>query len=171
LYFAVSSTSLDPDVLVKELLGDRGRAQYPAVRDAILRLPESTWERDVLEALAHPLPQRIALVNEQLAELDFMIGRWSRVPRVCASIASTTGLLLGAVALRIGLGGAQLADDVEITKVLNGVVADALGVVAIGVAGTVACVAIQHQARKVAKSRHAAADKLIERLESLSLSE
>jgi hypothetical protein len=156
---------------VKELLGDRGRAQYPAVRDAILRSPEASWERDVLEALAHPLPQRTALVNEQLAELDWMIGRWSHVPRVCASIASSTGFLLGAMALRIGLESATLADDAQITSALHGVVADALGVAAIGIAGTVACVAIQHQARRVAKNRHAAADKLVERLEALSARE
>jgi hypothetical protein len=168
LYFAISSTSLDPELLVKELLGDRGRAQFPAVRDAILRSPDATWERDVLEALAHPLPQRTALVNEQLAELDWMIGRWSRVPRVCASIASSTGFLLGAMALRIGLNDATLVDDAQISGVLHGVVADALGVAAIGIAGTIACVAFQHQALRVAKSRHAAADKLIERLEALS---
>jgi hypothetical protein len=168
LYFAVSSTSLDPDLLVKELLGDRGRAQYPAVRDAILRSPDATWERDVLEALSHPLPQRTALVNEQLAELDWMIARWNRVPRVCASIASSTGFLLGAMALRIGLGNATMETDDQISAALHSVVADALGVAAIGMAGTVACVAIQHQARKVAKSRQAAADKLIERLEALS---
>ena len=39
-------------------------------------------------------PARVALVNEQLAELDYLAQRWERVPRVCASISTSFGFLL-----------------------------------------------------------------------------
>ncbi|WP_394820602.1 hypothetical protein [Pendulispora albinea] len=169
LYFATTPTALDPAILLKELTGEKGRARYLDVCAAIAQTPEADWEREVVAALASPPELRAALINEQLSELDFRLQRWIRVPRVCASIASSAGFLLAASALRIGLGDIDTAVDADITEILNRAAFDALGIAALGMWGTVTCISIQMQARRASKARLQATDKWIERLESLAL--
>ena len=171
LDFAINPTPLDAGLLVKELLGARGRARYAAVCRAIAETPEAEWERDVVEALGADVEVRTARINEQLAELDYRLQRWIRVPRTCASIASSTGFLLAAVALRIGLARVDTLTDEALNDALQASALDALGVAALGMWGTVACISIQRHARSAAKERLDAADKLIERLETLGSSE
>ncbi|WP_394849313.1 hypothetical protein LZC95_17935 [Pendulispora brunnea] len=167
LYFATTPTALAPAPLVKALTGPKGRAAYADVCAAIVATPDADWERDVVEALAQPPGLRAALINEQLSELDWRLQRWIRVPRVCASISSSAGFLLAAMALRIGLAGIENLADVDVGERLNAAALDALGIAALGMWGTVTCISIQMQARRVVKSRLEATDKWIERLEAL----
>jgi len=168
LYFAASPTALDPARVLSALRGDQGRARYAQIAAAMRADDEAPWERALFEALAQPADVRAALVNEQLMELDFTTQRWERVPRVCASIASSTGFLLAALALRNGLNDpAAFADDTR-HEVINQALTSAVDVAAIGIAGATFCVAALMRARKLARARRDAVDKLVERLETLA---
>jgi hypothetical protein len=125
------------------------------------------WERSVLDAAASPAEQRVALLNEQLQELDWRIQRWARVPRVCASITTSSGFLLATVAMREGLVAAPGMPPELQDLAMRAAMTYAIDVAAIGLAGAAFCMAIQFRARKAAKDRAEAADKLVERLEAL----
>jgi hypothetical protein len=161
LSFAIAPTPFDHKIL-REAVDD---ADGEKLRAAVAREPAATWEQELFAAIALPEAERAALVNEALAEIDFRLGRWSRVPRVCASIASSAGLLCGAIALRSGLEDVSHAPDGAIDSVLNRAVSNSLGVAALGIAAAVACIAIDAEARRAVKSRRLAADLLTERLE------
>jgi hypothetical protein len=163
LYFALTAVALDPDELLVALRGDAGRARFPQVAAAIRREPRAEIERELLDAVtANSGTLRVALVNEQLGELDYRVQRWARVPRVCASVASSSAFLLASLALRNAL--ADTTDTIDV----NGAVIDAINVAAIGMTGAAFCIAIQFRARKLAKTRLTAADKLVERFEALA---
>jgi hypothetical protein len=129
--------------------------------------PNADWERDLLQTLAAPPELRVALVNEQLTELDYRLQRWARVPRVCASISTSVGFMLATLVLRTALAD---AGDVPIEVgelVIRGLVGDALTVGAMGIVGTAFCIGAQGEARRIARARGKGADRLVERLESL----
>jgi len=114
---------------------------------------------------------RVFLLNEQRQELDWRAQRWARVPRVCASIAASSGLLLATLALRQGLGvSAELPLELQQAG-LHAALLDALDVAAIGLAGTAFCIAIQRRARTIAKEQATAADRLVDRVERLDRGE
>src|SRR5579863_5775323 len=95
-------------MLVEALAGDRADALLRALPAAVASDGRMAWERDLLAAFDEGEPrQRDALVNEQLLELEGRLARFSRVPRVCASIATSAGLLFGSLALLQGLGSAE----------------------------------------------------------------
>ncbi len=167
LAFVMDATWLDPARLLRALQGDRGRARHPRILAAIAAEAGAAWEREICDALAEGGPAGAARVNEQLRELDWRMQRWSRVPRVCASIASSSGFLLASLALRNGLTAASASPDGTMSDALQGLVTQALGVAAFGVAGTVWCIALQRQATQETRIRAVAADKLVERLETL----
>ena len=82
--------------------GPRRRASR-SLRAALASDERFAWERDLLAAFDEADErQRDALVNEQLLELEGRLTRSARVPRVCASIATSAGLLFGSLALRAG---------------------------------------------------------------------
>jgi hypothetical protein len=129
--------------------------------------PGADWERDAVLALAQPLELRPALVGELMTELDFRAQSWSRVPRVCASLASSFGFLLATLSLRLGL--ADLAGPVGDSSVLavNDAILDALDVAAVGLVGTALCIAIHYRARASLAGRLAASERLVELMGSL----
>jgi hypothetical protein len=149
---------LDPQLLV---VAGRGRipGDWARLRDTIAACEAATWERDLLAALEAPdEPSRVALVNEQLRELDWRAHRWSRVPRVCASVTTSAGFLFACVALT---GAVALpTDDAGVALV------SAVNALAIGMAGTSFCVAVHLRARRIVSERLAAAERFVEVLES-----
>jgi hypothetical protein len=167
VWFAANATALHPEDICAALAKADGPGAVEALREFVAKEPAADWERDLLEALAAPPPQRAALENEQLTELDYRIQRWARVPRVCASIATSFGFMLATLILRNGL--ADSGDiPVEVGElVLRGLVGDALTVGAMGIVGTTFCIGAQSEARRIAKARVVGADKLVERLEDL----
>ena len=166
LRFATSPIALHPVVWRKALESGKG----DAVERAIATEPAASWERELSVALHEPNPElRAGLVNEQLRELDFRLTRWERVPRVCASIASSAGFLLGSLVLRFGLVAAGNGPEEGRGDVINGVVVQAISVAAFGVAGATFAVATQYRARKAARAFQQAADALVEALESSKL--
>lgn len=136
------------------------------VRDAVAAEPEPTWERDLFQALSEGDPRsRDALVTEQLLELDWTAQRWARVPRVCASIATSAGFLFGCIAL---LQGLSLPSEEGSTPALGVSLFAALNALTIGIAGTAFCVAVHLRARRVVRERHQATERLVARLLALS---
>jgi hypothetical protein len=171
VWFAANATALHPEDIHAALARAKGPEAIAALRELVANEPDADWERELLDALTAPVAHRIALVNEQLTELDYRIQRWARVPRVCASIATSFGFMLATLVLRKGL--ADTGDvPVEVGEmVLKGLVADALMVGAMGLIGTAFCIGAQSEARRIAKGRSVGADKLVERLEELLLAE
>ena len=167
VWFAANATALHPEDLHAALARAKGPEAIVALRELVASEPAADWERDLLDALAAPVAQRIALVNEQLTELDYRIQRWARVPRVCASIATSFGFMLATLVLREGLADTGEV-PVEVGEmILKGLVADALMVGAMGLIGTAFCIGAQSEAKRIAKARSVGADKLVERLEEL----
>jgi hypothetical protein len=171
VWFAANATALHPEDIHAALASAKGPEAITALRELVANEPDADWERELLDALTAPVAHRIALVNEQLTELDYRIQRWARVPRVCASIATSFGFMLATLVLRKGL--ADTGDvPIEVGEmVLKGLVADALMVGAMGLIGTAFCIGAQSEARRIAKGRSVGADKLVERLEELLLAE
>lgn len=178
LWFVTTATAFDPDAVLEALhvrrtskgravpADDRVRAGIEALRQAVIGAPDADWERDLFAALdADDANTRAALVNEQLTELDYRIQRWARVPRVCASIATSFGFLLATLVLRRGLYAADLTGDVG-ELFVRGLVGDAFTVALFGVVGTAFCIAAQSAAKRLAKRRIEAADALVGHLES-----
>jgi hypothetical protein len=126
------------------------------------------WEQSVLQAGGGPPAERVALFNEELQELDWRVQRWARVPRVCASIATSSGLLLATLALREGLlVSTEMPAELRELAIHQALI-HAVDVAAIGLAGAAFCISVQIRARKAARDRAEAADKLVERLEALA---
>jgi hypothetical protein len=160
--FAAELTALDPKLLLAAIRGSETRDSprfWGALRAEISALPGAAWERELLSALALDGASRVALVNEQLSELDHRSQRWARVPRVCASVSTSFGFLLAALAMRAGLA----VDTLDVSAGVTG----AVNALTFGIAGTAFCVAAQSRARSILKERLAATDKLVERLEAL----
>jgi hypothetical protein len=163
LAWAVAPTSLDA-VLLLGATND-GKA-WATLRDAVASHPGPTWEGDLFQALAEHDPRsRDALVTEQLLELDWIAQRWSRVPRVCASIATSAGFLFGCVAL---LQGLALPSEEGSAPALGTALFSALNALTIGIAGTAFCVAVHLRARRVVRERHQATERLVARLSTLA---
>jgi len=160
---AVEVSGLDLEALaaaVRKAGPAAGATVWRGLCAEIQELAEGTWERDLVLALGAPGAARVALVNEQLGELDYRSQRWARVPRVCASICSSSGFLLASLAMRTALA----SDSVDVQEAVAG----AINVAAVGIAGASFCVAAHVRSRALVKDRLAAADKLVERIEALA---
>lgn len=174
LVFVYEAVSFDPELLLRDLRGDEGRARAPKILERLVeesRPEEAGGDRDLFEALADRSELAPARIVQALIELDFRFSRWARVPRVCASIASSAGFLLASWALRLALVAAPAAADNRedpFREALNQALMAALGVVAVGAAGTVTCLAIFYEARRVTRLRRDATEKLVERLEQIA---
>jgi hypothetical protein len=166
LKFALAPTGMDPEALALALSrSSPGELGLGRLEDAVAREPRAGWERALFESLRVASPEREALVNEQLTELDYLVQKWVRVPRVCASICTSTGFLLAAAVLRASLAApAETMDG----QAVDAAVIQAIDVAAIGLAGAAFCIAIQMRARKAAASTAVAFDRLVERLEKAS---
>jgi hypothetical protein len=162
---AVDLTSLHPGLLLDALKGDDAPAVCAKLYDAVATDSRFDWERDLLSAFTVAPPMREALVNEQLTELDWRAQRWARIPRVCASVATSAGFLLASIALVQGLS-APADDDTPLGT--REAIVGALSALAIGIAGTSFCYAVHVRARRIVRDRLAAVDRLIVRLESVS---
>ena len=157
--------------LVHALRGDVGRSRFEAMRRVLADELDADWERELAHAFDKIGEQRTARINELLGDLDHMVQAWARVPRVCASIAASSGFLLASLALRNGL---TVAGDLPLEVqdfAIHQAVRDGIDVAAIGICGAVTCITIGYRATKAAKARLVATDQLVERMEALAGSE
>jgi hypothetical protein len=166
LAWAVAPAGLDSRLLSEALGGDGGAAMWRSLRRELARHGGFRWERELFAAFDEPEgPARDALVNEQLLEFEARAERWLRVPRVCASIGTSTGLLFGSIALLQGL--AVPAGDAA-NEAVQAALASALGSVSLGIAATSFCVAAHVRAGRTARRARAGVDALVERLRCVS---
>jgi hypothetical protein len=162
LYLSTHSLAFHPAVWLDYIR----RGEGAVVLRAIAKGSGATWEREVVAAVAEPHDDaRVARVNEQLSELDFHLTRWQRVPRVCASVASSSGFLFGSLVLRYGLVAVGNGPEEGRSDAINGVVLQALSVAALGVAGTTFAIAAQYRARNAVKAIQRDADALVQLLD------
>jgi hypothetical protein len=163
LFIVTTPTLLVPDDVIDALTCGATLA------DLRRGVDEGSWEHDLFEALRHPQPEaRAALVNEQLSELDRRMKEWDRVPRVCASVATSVGILLGCMVLRQGLATAPDLSGELGELFVRSVLGDAISVACFGIVGTAFCIGAHAQAKRLAKIRMEAADRMVERLEALA---
>ena len=166
LAWAVAPIDLEPRSVLKALEGDRANEVLPGLAAALVSDSRFAWERDLLAAFDEADGrQREALINEQLLELEGRMARSARVPRVCASIATSAGLLFGSLALLQGLAVPEEGQDAS--SATRAALSTALGAVALGIAATAFCVAVHVRAARVSKERRVALDELVTRLERL----
>jgi AhpD family alkylhydroperoxidase len=165
LAHAVAPIGLEPRMLTKALEGERAEAVFQSLRVTAAVGGRLAWESELLAAFAEDDERRReALVGEHLLELEGRLTRSSRVPRVCASIASSAGLLFGTLGLLQGPGIPQETGGAIATQ---GAFASALAAVALGIAATAFCVAVHVRAARVERERRAAIDELVSVLQRL----
>jgi hypothetical protein len=159
LAVAVAPTSLDPKLLLDALSREDART-WPRIRDTLLALGVP-WESDVVAAFTlDSEAAREACLDEQMLELEWRSQRLSRVPRVCASIATSAGFLFASVAVLHGLSD----PEPDTTRTLM----TALNSLTVGVAGMSFCVAVHLRARRVLRERLASIQRLIGRFRVLA---
>lgn len=164
LWLVIAPTAIHPDDLVAAL--SEGET-FETLRSLVARAPEAAWERDLFAALGAPTEEaRAALVNEQLTELDYRLQAWARVPRVCASLASSVGLILGVLVLRRGVAD----DSLDLTgeageQIVWGYVVEAITAVLFGLVATLFSIGAHVLARRLTKLHLEATDRMIAELE------
>jgi hypothetical protein len=159
LTVAVSPTSLDAGELRRALTGSLA---FQRLRAAIGAASETHWERDLFAAFAERDPRRReALVNEQLTEFDGMATAWSRVPRICASLATSAGFLFASISLLRSMGGTE-------TPSVGAALVSAVDAFSLGVLAAAFCAVIHVRAARAERHAVQAVDRLVERLEALS---
>lgn len=162
---AVAPISLEPRMVLQALEGEHAGETLRSLGTALGSDPRLAWERDLFAAFEESDAQvRAARVNEQLFELEGRLTRSARVPRVCASIATSAGLLFGSLALLRGLAVPEGEDSVAVS---HAALSSALGAVSLGIAATAFCVAVHVRAGRVSAQRRMAIDELVTRLERL----
>lgn len=165
LRWAVAPTALSP-ALLTEAIAEGGAVVRARLCEAIALDREAVWEHQLLAAFAERDQRgRDALLGEQLTELEGRTARWARVPRACASIATSAGFFFASIALLRAVGTAAPSESPE------GAYASlmpALDALAVGIAGTSFCVAIHVRARRALHRWNAAADRLVARLQSIA---
>jgi len=160
----VALTTLHPGPLLDALKGDDPLVVCAKLHAAIGSDEHFAWERDLLAVVVPIQPRaREAQVNEQLTELDGRVERWARVPRVCASVATSAGFLLASVSIVRGLA-VPAADDAPVGA--RAAIEGALDALTIGIAGAAFCYSVHVRARRLVRDRLAEVDRLVLRLEA-----
>lgn len=154
--------------LLSAALGRDVMRNAAKLRDAIVESDRAVWEEAVLAALTeNSAAARDARLGEELTEFERLAYRWSRVPRVCASVASSAGFLFASISLIHDLS----AFDPAATGAagLQAAVSSALDALAIGLAGAAFCAAVHLRARRAVRERVDAAVRFVDKLQALAV--
>lgn len=163
------ATALDTQVVL-EVLRRRPQHEWVAAFASLASAtPAGSFERDLADALRAPRAKRAALVHAALRELDFELGRWLKVPRLCASISTSGCLFVGTMILRAALVSGDVFDTDLTELVTVGLAGRALDVAATGVVGAAACIALHGASLRLKRAEAAGADGLVEALEESAL--
>jgi hypothetical protein len=165
----LGATALDTESVLQALRQRPKHEWVSAFETLARRAPESSFERALAEALRAPRAKRAALVHAVLRELDFELGRWLKVPRLCASIATSGCLFVGTMILRAALVSGDVFDTDLTDLVTVGVAGRALDVAATGIVGAAACIGLHGASLKLKRAEATGADRLVEALEEGAL--
>jgi hypothetical protein len=159
---AVAPTGLDHETLRGGLAGSDGPQARARLGASLAEAPADAWERGLVEACNEPDESvRVALVNEQLSELEVLANRWAGVPRVCARLATSVGFLCATIIL---LEGLAMPEGDSFPDALHAALLAAVGSLAAGIAGTAFSAAVHFRARRLRKAASVAADRLVRAL-------
>lgn len=162
LVWALCPTPFDARLL-SAALGAEAPRNAAKLCEALGASVHADWEVAVLRAAAEPSTDaRNALLSEQLTEFDGLAQRWSAVPRVCASMATSAGFLFASIGLIRDLSTFDPASTGP--DAMQSALFAALDALAIGVAATSFCAAVHVRARRAARERTEAAERLVEKL-------
>ena len=163
----VDATAVNPREVARVLRIGESREKAKRLFTWAKNEPVADLERDLLEAMTTLEGEvQVAHVNAVLTEVDHRLHVHLRVPRVCARLSSSVGLLCGAMALRHGLVEGSL-DLPPSELLLHGPIADLLAAVLMGISGAVWCASAARAVKKIADERLSAEDVLVERLEAV----
>ncbi len=172
LAWATAPVGLDLRLLDDALAARPSVASVRALRGAMGEDPAFAWEAALLDAFA-AVDDRLrgGLLGECMLDLQGLTGRWARVPRVCASVATSTGFLAATIVLLDSLGGPAPGPgpgDTGPSGALHAAMASAVGAFALGLAGAAFCGAAHVRARRAVARRLEETARLVDRLEALS---
>jgi len=116
---------------------------------------------------------RSAAVEEQLHEVAYRLRRWDRVPRVCASIASSGAWVAATWRLRHVLLGSEPVELVQVPGMslvlsafgVSAAIAEVVVIALMGIAAAAVCLSIHKKASRRARLRFAAIERWVELLE------
>jgi hypothetical protein len=130
---------------------------------AVEAAPNADWERGLFAAFAERDEHvREALVNELLTEVSRRTTAWARVPRICASLATSTGFLFALISLLRSWGGEESALAIGPAFVAS---ADAFS---FGIMGAAFCVVTHVRAAQAERASLVGVDLLVERMQALT---
>lgn len=154
---------LDPRVLLDALQADPSGRLGERLREVLREDSRFAVDNGLLAALVvEGEDEREARVAEELLELRARGQQWARVPRVCASIASSTGFLLASVALIQAMGAMDALTPEQTGAAAHVTLGAALGALATGIAGAAFCAAVHMRARRILPVRMSAIARLID---------
>jgi hypothetical protein len=160
---AIAPMRLDPRLLLEALQADESGRLGERLREVICEDSRFVVEYGLLAALAvDGDDERGARVAEELIEFRGRGQQWARVPRVCASVASSTGFLLASVALIQAMGAVDAMTPEEAGAAAHVTLGAALGALAMGIAGAAFCAAVHMRARRILPARMSAITRLID---------
>jgi hypothetical protein len=160
LAWAVAPAGLDAKLLLHSLEHLEHPGVARAIEASLGASPSLAWERGLWGALGcHDAEERGALLNEELLDLRWRAERWARVPRVCASIATSASFLFACMALIGGLSQPGMWPDV------GRAVTPAIDSLCVGIAGASFCIAVHMRAGRAARERLAAMERLVDRMQ------
>jgi hypothetical protein len=160
---AIAPMQLEPGLVLEALQADAS-ARLPArLREVLAGDARFTHEAALFEALAVASDdERDARVSEELNELKARGQQGIRVPRVCASVASSTGFLLATISLIHAMGAPAPSGSEEMGLQGPATLTAALGALAVGIAGASFCAAVHMRARRIHRERMSAVTRLID---------
>src|SRR6187549_3846245 len=83
VYYATHATAWHPALLLEAIGKTPDRETIDRLRALADKDERADWERELFAALGHEDEKiRVALVYEQLTELDWRISKWASVPRI-----------------------------------------------------------------------------------------
>jgi hypothetical protein len=99
-----------------------------------------------------PVAKQLALA-EAVSEVEREVVDDVRVPRVAASLATTSGLLAAALVMREGLGSGYEGSGAEVTAHFQAIIERGLTLAAIAVLGGIVCASLHRTAQKQRRAR------------------
>jgi hypothetical protein len=148
-------------VQVGALVARNGGIDLDALAETLAREAPGSIPQRLLAAVTQPaerdadrteLARRLALA-EAVAEVEREVVDDIRVPRVAASLATTSGLLAAAIVMREGLGANYEGTGPEVIARFQSVIERGLTLAAIAVLGGVVCAALHRSAQKQRRQR------------------